>query len=297
MKRFRYAFQAMGSPCEVQCWADDEPQAHVWFACVQDEVERIEAKYSRYRETSVLSHINQRAGQGAFMVDDETAHLLNYAQACYDASDGAFDITCGALRRVWDFKAQSPQLPHPEQLAQVLHTIGWSNITWRSPTLTLPAGMELDFGGVAKEYAADRAATLCGQIGASALLINLGGDIRALGAQPEHAPWRIGIVHPRAQPATTLATLELPEGAIATSGDYQRFFDIQGVRYCHLLDARTGWPAPECPQSVSVVAPACMVAGSVSTVAMLKGRGARAWLAASGLRYLLVTHNGEVYQE
>jgi thiamine biosynthesis lipoprotein len=297
VQRFCFSFSAMACPCEVQCWASNAAQAQRWFDCARAEVQRIEQKYSRYLDTSVLSQINRNAGHSPIEVDDETAHLLNYAQTCFQASDGAFDITCGALRRVWDFRSATPHLPSPTEIDLVLERIGWQRLTWRPPLLTLAHAMEIDLGGVAKEYAADRAAVLCAQAGASSLLVNLGGDIRALGPQPGGQPWRIGIAHPRAQAQTTVATLKLSQGGIASSGDYERFIEVDGKRYCHILDARTGLPAPECPQSVSVIAPACMLAGSHSTIAMLQGNDAQAWLEATGLSYLLITANGEVHRK
>ncbi len=292
----------MGSPCEIISWARSEQEAQHWFALARAEVERIEQKYSRYRQDSVLSRINAGAGGGDMVVDEETASLLNYANTCFDASGGAFDITSGVLRRLWQFGEKNsrfaPQVPSPHALATVLQHIGWQRVNWQPPTLSLPAHMELDFGGVAKEYAADRAAMVCAQAGACALLINLGGDVRALASQPGDVPWRVGITHPRPRTTgsgdATLATLDVLHGGVATSGDYERYIEINGKRYCHILDPRTGMPAEDAPQAVSVAAPACMVAGSLTTMAMLAGKGAQALLDTSGLSYLLVTADGSV---
>ena len=140
--------------------------------------------------------------------------------------------------------------------------------------------MEFDLGGVAKEYAADRAAMACAEAGAQWLLVNLGGDIRSIDSQPQGEPWRIGITHPRS--AGTIASLDVLQGGVATSGDYERYIEINGTRYSHILDARTGMPCETMPQAVTVAAPACMVAGSLCTLAMLAGEGARALLDDSG---------------
>jgi FAD:protein FMN transferase len=296
MKRFVFTFRAMGSPCEVQCWAAHEREAQHWLTIAKNETERIEQKYSRYREDSALSSINRAAGHGEFSVDTETASLLDYAQTCFEASAGAFDITCGALHRVWSFGVKStqtaPQVPTQTELNAVLQHIGWQRVGWKSPSLTLPAQMEIDFGGVAKEYAADRAAMCCAQAGAQALLVNLGGDVRAIASQPGNEPWRIGITHPR-EPDATIATMEIMHGGVATSGDYERFFVAQGKRYCHILDARTGQPCTGA-QAVTVAAPACMVAGSLCTLAMLAGGAALSLLRESGFSYLLIDEQGQV---
>ena len=133
---------------------------------------------------------------GSIAVDDETAKLLDYAYACYQRSDGLFDITSGILRRIWDFK--SGRLPDRNAIDELLPRIGLSKVSWKRPRLTFPiAGMELDFGGIGKEYAADQAAAVCIALGIRHGLIDLGGDIAVIGPHPNLAPWNIGIRHPR----------------------------------------------------------------------------------------------------
>ncbi len=151
-------------------------------------------------------------------------------------------------------------------------------------------GMEIDFGGIGKEYAADRAATILQDEGVSHALVNLAGDVRALGTQPDGAPWRVAIRHPRREGAV-IAYVELAGGAVATSGDYERYFDLDGRRYCHILNPRTAMPVAHW-QSVSVVAPLCVVAGSCATIAMLlEGRG-ETFLAAQGVHYIAIGPDG-----
>ena len=142
---------------------------------VMDDVYRLEARYSRYREDSFLSEINRIAARGGHItVDDETAGLLDYAATCYQQSDGLFDITSGILRRVWNFK--SGLIPTPEAIQSVLEKIGWHHLRWQRPILTFTLrDMEIDFGGVVKEYAVDRAASLCWNAGIRHGIINLGG--------------------------------------------------------------------------------------------------------------------------
>ena len=152
--------------------------------------------------------------------------------------------------------------------------------------------MEIDFGGIGKEYAADRMATICIEHGIAHGLVNLGGDVRAIGSQPNGAPWRVGIKHPREE-ARTIASVELVDGAVATSGDYERFFEIGGRRYCHILDPRSGMPVTHW-QSVSVVAPLCIVAGSCSTIAMLMEAAGEDFLAQQGLSYIAVAPDGSL---
>lgn len=281
----------MGGPCELQLYGAAADAARA-LAAGEAEVRRLERKYSRYRDDSVTTRINRAAGDaGGVEVDAETAALLDYAQTAWEQSEGAFDITTGVLRQAWDFKAR--QVPSPEALAALLPRVGWQRAAWRRSRLSLPAGMEIDFGGVVKEYAADRAAHALAAAGGRHGLVELGGDIALVGPHPDGAPWRVGIRHPR-EPAAALATVDLRAGAIATSGDYERFFERAGARYCHILDARTGWPAQGLA-SVSVLADQCLVAGTAATVAMLKGPvGGPAWLASLGLPHLCIDAAGQV---
>ena len=295
MKLYRDAFKAMGSPCELQAWARSKSAARQWFSIARAEANRIEKKYSRYLDTSVLSAINRSAGGAPMALDTETCDLLNYANACFTASAGRFDISSGVLRRAWDFNATTPRLPTQSEIDALLARVGWQRAQWDAPRLGLPFGMEIDFGGIGKEYAADRAATLCAAGGAEAMLINFGGDIRVTGPQHAGEPWHLGIVHPRPMHANqTIATLEITSGGIATSGDYERFFELDGQRFCHILDARTGWPV-QAIQSVSVAAPACMVAGSLCTIAMLLSEHAASVLTASGFAYVMADAAGTIH--
>jgi FAD:protein FMN transferase len=291
MPLFRFDFPAMASANELHIWADTEAHARRGADAAIADVQRIEAKYSRYRDDSVTTRINRDAGGAEVPIDAETAALLRYADQCYRSSQGLFDITSGALRRAWDFRRIPPRLPSDAELRDAVAVIGWCDVEWSERAIHLPrAGMEIDFGGIGKEYAADRMATLCLEGGLAHALVNLGGDVRVTGPQQGGAPWRVGIRHPR-QAGEVIATVEMTGGGLATSGDYERFFEIDHVRYCHLLNARSGWPVRYW-QSVSVAAPLCVVAGSCSTIAMLLEDSGKAFLDAQGVRYLAIAGDG-----
>lgn len=298
-RSLRFEFSAMASPCSLQMDGQDEKGMRAAAAAAIAEVQRIEAKYSRYTEDSIISRINRAAGQDAVDLDAETAVLLGFADSLWSLSGGLFDISSGVLRRAWDFKAG--KLPAVDALQQLLAKVGWQHVQRQGHQvrLALP-GMELDFGGFGKEYAADRAAAVLLQHGIHHALVNLGGDIHALGERglPElqGAPWSVHIQHPRADASggdAMLAVLPLARGGLATSGDYERFLMVDGVRYCHVLDPRTGWPVAHW-QSVTVLAANTTTAGALTTIAMLKGVDAIAWLQAQGVRYLAVQHDGQV---
>ncbi len=293
MGRFVHRFKAMGSPCEIQLHAagsrDVEPVARAAAA----EVARLERKYSRYREDSLASLVNRSAGDAAGVeVDEETAGLLDYADQSWRQSDGLFDVTSGVLRRVW--KLASGRVPSAEEVEAVLADVGWDRVHWRRPRIALPRpGMEIDFGGYVKEYAADRAAELCRRRGVGHGLVNLGGDLALVGPHPDGTPWRVGVADPRSR-GGVLACIGLTAGAIASSGDAERCMVVDGRRYGHILDPRTGWPV-EGLASVSVVASHCLVAGTLSTIAMLKGvEAGPAWLDELGLPTLRVGPAGEL---
>ncbi|MBA3508008.1 MAG: FAD:protein FMN transferase [Betaproteobacteria bacterium] len=286
-------FRAMASENELQLWAEDASQARAAAAAAIADVARIEAKYSRYRDDSVTTRINRAAGGSAVAIDTETLALLRYADQCHTVSGGLFDLTSGVLRRVWDFSRASPRVPDLLSLAAATALVDWRKVEWDERAIRLPsAGMEIDFGGIGKEYAADRIASICTERGIEHGLANLGGDVRAVGFRPDGTKWRIGIRHPRIG-GELIASLELANAAVATSGDYQRFFEIDGRRYCHVLHPRTGMPAMHW-QSVSVVAPLCVVAGSCATIAMLLEAEAESFLAAQKIQYCAVAANGSV---
>src|SRR5689334_1174200 len=223
----------MAAENEIQMHAEDAALAESAAARAIAEVQRIEAKYSRYRADSVVSRINANAGRVTVPIDPETRGLLAYADTCWRQSDGAFDATSGVLRRAWDFN--EPRVPSESELAALTAHVGWDRVEVGPEGVRLrDRGMELDFGGFGKEYAVDRAALVLREAGIASALVNLAGDVMVVGPQPGGAPWRVGIRHPR-DASRVVATLDIESGAIATSGDYERFIEVDGVRHCHVL--------------------------------------------------------------
>jgi FAD:protein FMN transferase len=292
-----FEFAAMASRCELRIAGLPDAQAHAAASAAMAEVQRIETSYSRYRPDTLVSRINAAAGSGqAVEVDEECAQLLTLAGQLHAQSGGLFDITSGVLRRVWDFQAK--RLPAQSEIDAVLPLIGWPQVQWDAATrrFALPkAGMQIDFGGFGKEYACDRAATVLQQHGTAHGFVDLGGDVRVIGPKPGGAPWQIAIAHPRGAQAV-IASLPVSQGALATSGDYERYFDIDGKRYCHILNPRTGWPV-RAMQSVSVLASHTLIAGAITTTAMLKEHGAIRYLNDLGVAYLAVDDSGKLHEQ
>jgi thiamine biosynthesis lipoprotein len=282
-------FRAMASPCEILLEAQDKTLCQQLTQLAAAEAERIEQKYSRYRQDSVLSLLNSNTGQWQH-IDSETAALLQFANTCFTLSGGLFDISSGILRRVWQFDG-SNNIASQQKIDAVLPFIGWHKVTLEADQLFLPTGMELDLGGIAKEYAVDKVLQLLQQQFAAqqapSLVVNFGGDMASNRPRDDGSLWRIGIENPTLVDQA-ISAVGLSSGALATSGDSRRFLLKNGVRYSHILNPKTGWPVTDAPRSVTVAAPNCLLAGMLATTALLQGDDAEAFLQAQGLKYWLV---------
>lgn len=290
-----YQFQCSAFGClnTISVFQNSELAPQALFDAIETELLRIQYKYSRFEADSIISKINSSSREQSIEVDAETAGLLNYAAQAFRESDGLFDITSGVLSRAWNFKTKT--IPNGRVISELLTAVGWEKVIWDGAFIRLPfARMEIDFGGIGKEYACDRVVGMCKEYGITQALINLGGDIAALGNHPNGRPWNIGIRHPRKQDGV-LGSLELSDSALATSGDYERYFEFEGARYCHIINPKTGYPASAI-QSVSVVHKSCLVAGTLSTIAMLKTSAeAKELLDRHATPYILVPSDAITY--
>ena len=289
-------FKAMGGQGELRLHDRHQSQLDlekIAKVCVE-EVVRIEQKYSRYLPSSVISLINQASGIQSTPIDAETFELLTFANELFKSSQGLFDITSGILRRVWDFK--SKRIPSKEEIDQLLPLISWPSVRLDSQEIYLPQkSMEIDLGGFGKEYAADRVAKILTESNIQSGFINLSGDIKVIGPKLDNSAWQMGIQNPR-QSHQLLASIPIHQGALATSGDYERFFSVGNKRYCHILRPDTGLPVNHW-QSVSVVAPLAIVAGSCSTITMLLQEEGLTYLNNTGFSYLAIDSQGQVHQK
>lgn len=283
-------FAAFGGPCSVLFDRPLRPAAEQAAGRVLAEARRIESRYSRFRPDSLLA-MWHNAGGHPVRLDDESAALIDLADQAHRLSGGRFDLSCGVLGALWEFRQSGPmETPDPERVRELVARVGWNRVRWERPWLTLPEGMRLDLGGLAKEYAVDRCLGLAVSGCRSALLVNFGGDLAASGPRGDGSPWRIGIEDPLAIPGEGAAafTLELAGGAIATSGDARRFRLVEGRRMGHILDPFTGWPVIGAPRSVTVAAVSCTQAGLLATLAMLEGAGAERFLEREGVEFRVI---------
>ena len=283
---WRGFFHAMASPCEILFATENRSLAGELLQQSYTEAKRIEKKFSRYRTDNCIYQINQSNGTPV-SVDQETAHLLDFAEQCYQLSEHKFDITSGVLREVWTFDG-SDNIPDPIAIEAILPRIGWSKVKWLRSTITLPPGMEIDLGGIGKEYAVDQTARLIFKKLKTGVLINYGGDLYALGPLQNGEPWGVGVDDPQATGIKQIGAVNLSKGGLATSGDARRYLLKEGVRYSHILDPTTGWPTPDTPRAVTVIADTCLEAGMLSTMAMLQGNQARSFLEAQDVDFWCV---------
>ena len=288
----RFGFNAMGCPCELQLETGDSESARAAAALAQAEVERLDRKYSHYRDDSLVARIGASADAGTPIdVDDETADLLDFSTTLHAQSSGRFDITAGALTKLWNL--QSGRVPTDEEIRSTLTRCGWHRVVWQRPLTIGVPGMRLDLGGVVKEYAADRAAQCCRDAGITHGVVDLGGDLAVIGAHQDGSPWLAGIKAPR-DTRHAIAKIEVHRGGLATSGDYERSMIVDGRRYSHIIDPVSGYPV-ESFASVSVLAETCLVAGAASTLGMLLGPQAGfAWLQGLGLPFLCISADGKI---
>ncbi len=276
------AFKAMASPCEILVPCTSASEAHELALLAHAETSRIEQKFSRYLPDNVVFAINHSNGEPV-NIDDETFHLLSYAGECHALSEGLFDITSGILRRAWNFNGQEVQ-PDKKLIASLLRLVGWDKTRLDGASFSLLPGMEIDLGGLGKEYAVDRVAQILYKASNRPLMVNFGGDIRAISPASVYRPWKVGIEDPE-QTSRSLGAIDLANGAIATSGLSYRHCYVNGKRLGHILNPQTGWPVEDAPRSVTVLAGFCTEAGLLSTMAMLQGKGAETFLAAQQVKY------------
>ena len=279
-------FSAMASPCEVLIETDDVKLAQHLVEQAAKESWRIEAKFSRYQSNNIIHQINCAAGK-TIQVDNETARLLDFANTCYQISEGLFDITSGVLRKAWVFDG-SDNLPLQSEIDALMPLIGWQKVIWQGPELTLLPDMEIDLGGIGKEYAVDSVLNSLIEKTDCALLVNFGGDLHANKPKSGNRPWVTGMVtgiDSDSVQRSEARTIELHRGALATSGDAFRFLQKDGKRYSHVLNPKTGWPVAQAARSVTVAAANCIDAGILSTLALLQGKKAEEFLAAQEVKH------------
>lgn len=284
----------MGTLVEIKAFGDDEQLLGEAIDNAFAEMSRLDALLSSHQPDSEISRLSQ--AQGEFVASPETVALIQLGKQVAVESGGAFDMTLGAVKKLWAIESDQPRIPTEEQLHVALQGIGPDALSLNGNRVKkrLPE-LQVDLGGIAKGYAVDRALDILRNAGITSASVNAGGDIALLG-EHQGRPWRIGIQHPR-QTGALLTTLELSDRAVVTSGDYERFFEQDGVRYHHIFDPCTGQPGRLC-QSVTVVAADAASADALATAAFVLGPQAGWQLLEDlpGVEGLIVAADGSLRQ-
>jgi thiamine biosynthesis lipoprotein len=287
----------MGTLVFVTAVAPDESTAQRAASAALTEIRRLEGLLSTWIPTSDLSKVNAAAGREAVQVSSETMMLLKRSVEIAALTEGGFNIAVGPAVEAWSV-TEGAKIPAESELARLRPLVDLSSlqINERAGTVFLSQpGMRLDVGGIGKGFAADQAVARMRETGASAGVVALSGDIKSFGNMPDGRPFLFGIQHPRRE-GTLLARVELRDEAISTAGDYERFFERDGVRYHHILDPRTLQPARLC-QSVTVIAREGTMADGLDTGIFVLGpqRGLQVIERLPGVEAVIVDHQGKVW--
>ncbi len=280
------SWRALGTECRLQIVARDTAAATAFGAEAQQWVARFEQRYSRFLPSSEVSRINAAAGKSWVEIDEEMSQMLDLAGSLHFMTQGVLDVTSLPLLRLWDFRAPTPRIPSDAAIAEARKRVGWAKVQRAPGKVFLPEpGMALDFGGWGKEFAVDAVAQIAIARGVTALLVDFGHDLRALGLPPGKPAWHIGLEKPDA-PGESWGSVAVTDRGVASSGDYIRGFTHEGRRYGHIVDPRTGWPVSNGCLQVTVIAPTCLQAGVLSTAGFVLG-------AEAGIRLIQDTFGAE----
>jgi thiamine biosynthesis lipoprotein len=268
----KLSFPALGTVCDVQYVAPaGDAQAAGFERAAVNWVTAFEAKYSRFRPDSLVSRINAAAGRAAVEIDAEMQGLLELCDMLHFMTHGILDPTALPLIQLWNYKAERPRIPAAAEIAAARALVGWKKVQRTPGRIFLPEpGMALDFGGFGKEYAVDVVAQLALDHGLPSALVDFGHDLRAIGTPPGRVAWHIGLEDPR-NPGSPAGSIGVVGRGVASSGDYLRCFTIEGKRYGHIVDPRTGWPVANGCTQATVISTSCLQAGVLSTAAFVLG--------------------------
>jgi thiamine biosynthesis lipoprotein len=247
--------------------AVEDPRQEIKFAL--NKLEEYDHLWSISNPNSVISRMNSEAGIKSVSVDDKTLYLLLNSVKLEEKTGGAFNIRIGPITDLWGFHTEHPRLPSTLEITDVLPLVKGAIYFAGNSCLLGKTGMKLDLGGIAKGYGVDLTMDYLLERGIKSGIVEAGGDLRAFGNRGKGRFWHIGIRHPR-KLEELYATLKVGECAVATSGDYQQYFELEGKRYHHIIDPETGYPSNQCV-SVTVIAQNCIEADALATALFVMG--------------------------
>jgi thiamine biosynthesis lipoprotein len=288
----------MGSRCEITIVADEAEAAERYIDTVVTEITRIENLISDWRPQTQVSEINRNAGIAPVKVDRELIDLTKRALYLSEITNGAFDISFASLQKIWRFDGSMTEMPTPEAVKESVALVGYENIIIDEQNSTIflkLEGMKIGFGALGEGYAADRCKAMMLAKGVKAGIVNGSGDMNTWGTQPNGKPWTVGITNP-VKKNKVFAVFPVHDGAVVTSGSYQKFVLLNGKRYTHIINPVTGYPVSGL-SSVTVMGPSAEMANGFSTSIMVLGKEAGLMLIAQHpeLSCIMVTDGGKVF--
>jgi thiamine biosynthesis lipoprotein len=270
---YKRTLKLMGSRFDITVVAKDSVLANNYIDFAVAEIERIEKLISSWDENSQTSKINRFAGIKAVKVDAELFNLIERSIGISKLTDGAFDISYAAMDNIWHFDGNMTQMPSEDEILNSVARVGYENILLDKDSSTVflkVKGMKIGFGGIGKGYAADKAKELLISKGVPSGIINASGDMNTWGKQPNGSPWSVAITNPLNKDKA-FAILPITDGAVVTSGNYEKYVFFNGKRYTHIIDPRTGYPSSGII-SVSVFAPKAELADALATSVFVMGK-------------------------
>lgn len=263
----------MGNNFEFSVVSADEGWANRCIDAAITEVRRIEKLLTTFDESSQTNQVNALAGINPVAVDEEVYTLIERSLRISALTQGAFDITYGSIdKSLWNFDKTMTVLPDPEQARKMVRLINYRNVILDPQHHTVflkEKGMRIGFGGIGKGYAADQAKIILTSLGVKHGIVNAAGDLTVWGHQPNGEPWTIGIADPDKE-SLPFASVNLTNTSVATSGNYEKFVVIDGVKYSHTLDPKTGYPVHGI-KSVTIICPSAELADAMATPVMVMG--------------------------
>ncbi|VAW10618.1 FAD:protein FMN transferase [hydrothermal vent metagenome] len=266
-------FKAMGSRFDITVVANDSVHANAYIDTAIKEISRIEKMISSWDAASQTSEINKNAGIQAVKIDKELFDLIERALSISKLTDGAFDISYACMDKLWKFDGSMTTMPTTEEINASVARVGFDNIVLNKENSTVflkLTGMKIGFGAIGKGYAADMAKELLMNIGVPSGIVNASGDMNTWGKQPNGKPWKVAITNPMNKDIA-FALLPITNGAVVTSGNYEKFVNYNGKRYTHIIDPRTGYPSSGII-SVTVFAPKAELADALATSVFVMGK-------------------------
>ena len=272
---YKRTLKLMGSRFDITVVANDSIQANKYIDTAVTEISRIENLISSWDDNSQTSEINRNAGIKPVKVDKELFDLIEIAIGISKLTDGAFDISYASMDKIWKFDGSMTKMPSKEEIIASVEKVGYQNIVLDKQNSTVflkLEGMKIGFGAIGKGYAADKAKTLLISKGVSSGIINASGDMNTWGKQPNGNEWKVAITNPMDK-NKVFALLPITNGAVVTSGNYEKYVNFNGKRYTHIIDPRTGYPSTGII-SVTVFAPKAELADALATSVFVMGKEA-----------------------